>query len=266
MPPARSPPTASRSICRQRARADSCPISKHSTTRCSRARSPATSRRRRTRRARSPIAPISTSLRRSRAVSVSSCSQTNAIAKSTASTRRPACWKRPGPISPTSSCSIRCPSARTFPVCASASPPATGASSLPIWNCATSRRRKCRRRRSTSRLPPTATKRMCRKTASFIPPNSISPTRSSATATATSGRPADFFFGSTSRSKAAARSSPRQLWAEAGVRVVPGTVPRARAGRRQQSRRGLYPRRHGAGQGSHGGGAASPRRGARLGM
>ncbi len=41
-------------------------------------------------------------------------------------------------------------------------------------------------------------------------------------------------------------------------------LSRARAGRRQQSRRGLYPRRHGAGQGDHGGGAASPRRGARV--
>ena len=38
----------------------------------------------------------------------------------------------------------------------------------------------------------------------------------------------------------------------------------ARAGRRQQSRRGLHPRRHGSGQGDHGGGAASPRRGACL--
>ena len=39
---------------------------------------------------------------------------------------------------------------------------------------------------------------------------------------------------------------------------------RARPGRRQQSRRGLHPRRHGAGQGDHGGGVASHRRGARV--
>ena len=44
----------------------------------------------------------------------------------------------------------------------------------------------------------------------------------------------------------------------------PRQLSRARAGRRLQSRRRLYPRRHRAGSGHHGGGAASPRRGARL--
>ena len=40
-----------------------------------------------------------------------------------------------------------------------------------------------------------------------------------------------------------------RLWREAGLRVIPGQLSRARAGRRQQSRRGLHPRRHGAGPG-----------------
>ena len=75
-----------------------------------------------------------------------------------------------------------------------------------ISSCAISRRRRCRARRSTSPSPPMATRRMCGKTARSIRPSSISPTRSSATATATSVRPADFFSGSTSRNTAAARS------------------------------------------------------------
>ena len=55
-----------------------------------------------------------------------------------------------------------------------------------------------------------------------------------------------------------------RLWKEAGLRVVPGQLSGARSGRRLQSRPGLHPRRHGARPGDHGGGAASPRRGARL--
>ena len=56
----------------------------------------------------------------------------------------------------------------------------------------------------------------------------------------------------------------KKLWQEAGVRVVPGRYLARDAGRRQQSRRGLHPRRHGAGQGDHGGGVAPPRRRARV--
>ena len=52
--------------------------------------------------------------------------------------RRPACWKPPGPTSRTWSCSSRCRSARTCPGCASASPPATASSSRASSNCATS--------------------------------------------------------------------------------------------------------------------------------
>ena len=63
---------------------------------------------------------------------------------------------------------------------------------------------------------------MSRKTASSIPPSSISPTRSSATATATSARPADFFSGSTSAQYGGSEIVTKRLWREAGVRVVPG--------------------------------------------
>ena len=65
-----------------------------------------------------------------RAASASWCSPTSAIARSiSTAARRTACWKPPDPTSPTSSCSTRCRSARTCPDCASASPPATAASS-----------------------------------------------------------------------------------------------------------------------------------------
>ena len=56
----------------------------------------------------------------------------------------------------------------------------------------------------------------------------------------------------------------KRLWQEAGVRVVPGRYLAREQADGIKSRRGLYPRRHGAGQGDHGGGAASPRRGACL--
>ncbi len=51
-----------------------------------------------------------------------------------------------------------------------------------------------------------ATRRMCWRIANSIPSSSISPIRSSVTATATNVRPADFFYGSTSPATAAARS------------------------------------------------------------
>ena len=69
---------------------------------------------------------------------------TNAIARSTARTRRPACSKPPGLISPIPSCFIHCRSARRCRACASVLPPATGASLPPSSNFAMSLRRKCR--------------------------------------------------------------------------------------------------------------------------
>ena len=63
---------------------------------------------------------------------------------------------------------------------------------------------------------------MSRRTGGSIRRNSISPTRSSATATATGGRPAASSSGSTSRRRAATKRSTLRLWKEAGLRVVPG--------------------------------------------
>ena len=70
-----------------------------------------------------------------------------------------------GPDYATSSCSSRCRSARTCPGCASDSSPATARSSPTSSNCATSRRRRCRSRRSGSPSPPTRTSGMSRRTA-----------------------------------------------------------------------------------------------------
>ena len=203
--PARSQPTANQFTCPRRAKADSSPISTFSMTRCSPAPSLATSPRLRIRRVQSPIAPIWTSLRRWHAASVSLCSPTNAIARSTASMRLPACWRLPDPISPTSWYSTHFPNVRTFRVCAWDLLQATGASSVHILNCAMWRHRKCRRRRNTSRLPLTVMRRMCRRIARFTPPSSILPIRSSGIATDISVRTADSFFGWTFRSRAAVR-------------------------------------------------------------
>ena len=63
---------------------------------------------------------------------------------------------------------------------------------------------------------------MSRKTGGSIGRNSISPIRSSATVTAIAVPPADFFSGSTSPRKAAAKRRRSRLWREAGLRVVPG--------------------------------------------
>ena len=68
-----------------------------------------------------------------------------------------------GRTSPTSWCSTRCRSAPTCRACASASPPATAASSPATSSCATSRRRRCRCRRRRSRSPPMATRPMSRE-------------------------------------------------------------------------------------------------------
>ena len=186
------------------------------------------------------------------------------LARSTPGKRAaPACWRRQGPTSPTWSCSSRCPSARTCRGCASASPPATADSSRAFSSCATSPRRRCRCRRSRSRSPPMATRPMSKRTGGSTRRNSISPTRSSATATAIGGRPAASSSGSTYRRRAATRRSRCGSGARRAARR-PRPLSRARPGRRLQSRPRLHPRRHGAGQGDHGRGAASPRRGAGL--
>ena len=121
------------------------------------------------------------------------------------STRRRACSKRRRRISPTSSSSSRSPNARTCRGCASALPPATATSSRAFSSCATSQRRRCRCRRSGWRSPPMPTRRMSTRTGGSMRRNSISPIRSSATATAIGGRPAVSFSGSTFRHRAATR-------------------------------------------------------------
>ena len=133
-----------------------------------------------------------------------------------------------------------------------------------FWSCATSPRRKCRCRPSGSPSPPTATKRMSKRTGGSTRRNSISPTRSSATATAIGDRPAVFSCGSTCRRRAATRPLTLRLWREARPARHSGPLSRARPGRRLQSRPRLHSRRHGAGPRNHGRGAASPRRGAGL--
>src|SRR6516164_9634913 len=196
---------ASRFICRRPPRPAFFPISMHSRKSCSRARLLSSSPRLPTRRARLPTSPISRAWSRSPGGSVSSYSATNAIPRSTPGAHPRACSKRRVPILPTWSSSSRCPSARTCRGCASALPPATDNSSGASWSCATSRRRKCRCRRSAWPSPPMATRCMSKKIAGSTRKNSISPTRSSATATVTGGRPADSFCGSTSRRRAATK-------------------------------------------------------------
>ena len=63
---------------------------------------------------------------------------------------------------------------------------------------------------------------MSRKTGASTGRNSISPTRSSATATAIAARPADFSSGSTSAAHGGSEAAALKLWREAGLRVVPG--------------------------------------------
>src|SRR6516165_1995236 len=205
MPRARWRRIASRSICRRPPRPAFFPISTRSPKSCSLARSLSSSPRLPTRRARSPTAPISHAWSRSPGGSVSWCSATSAIPRSTPGARPRACSKRRVPILPTWSSSSRCPSARTCRGCASALPPATDNSSRASWSCATSRRRKCRCRRSAWLSPPMATRRMWKKIGDSTRKNSISPTRSSATVTVTGDRPADSFCGSTSRRRAATK-------------------------------------------------------------
>ena len=94
--------------------------------------------------------------------------------------------------------------------------------------------------------------------------NSISPTRSSATATAIAGRPAASSSGSTFRRMAATRRSTLRLWQRSGAAGRARPLSGARAGRRQQSGPRLYPRRMVHDQRDHRRGAASPRRGAGL--
>ena len=218
--------SASRSICRRRARpARSCPISTRSTTRCSRARSHSTSPRRRTRRARSPNSRLSRSARRpGAALRLSASSPTNATARSTASSRRPACWKPSGPdfanvvVFHSLSKRSNLPGLRVGFAAgdrrflAGLSRPAQYRGAAGADAGAIGRGRRLWRRGACAR-----------RTAELYAPSSILPTRSSATATATSVRRADSFSGSdVPRYGGSEIVTQAAMAARPGVRVVPG--------------------------------------------
>ena len=204
-PRARWPPTASQSTCRRRRRRVFFPISTHSRTNSSVAPSLSSLPRRRTRRARWPTSTISSAWSRSPADSDSWCSATNAIPRFTRGVRPPGCSKPPARTLQMWSSSSRCRSARTCRGCASDLPPAIEHSSRGFWSCATSRRRKSRYRRNAWRSPRMATRGMWRKIAASMRRNTISPIRSSASATAIGVPRVDSFSGSTFRRKAATR-------------------------------------------------------------
>ena len=195
---------------------------------CWRAPSRSISPRRRTRKARSPIAPISTS--------------STALARRFGflifadecyceiySDRRAAGHAR--------SRRARFRQCRRVPLAVEAFEPAGAAHRLcrrrpqfprePISNCAMSRRRKCRRRCSMSPSPPITTRRMSRKTGGSIARNSISPIRSSATVTAIAVPPADFSSGSMFRRRAAARRRRSCCGARPACASCPAAISRA---------------------------------------
>ena len=265
MSPARSPPAASRCFCRRPKRADFSPISTRSTTTCWRARSRSISARRPTRRARSPISPISSGWSRWRAsigflifsdecyseiytrekppgmLEAAGADFSNVVVFNSLSKRSnlPGAARRPRRRRRRSSC-------RNF-------------STTATWS-----RRRCRARCRKSRSPPTATRRMSKKTAGSTGSSSISPTRSSATATAIARPAGGFFLWLDVAAYGGSEKVALKLWREAGVRMLPGGYLAHDQADGSQSRRGLHPRRHGAGSGNHGGGAASPCRRARL--
>ena len=126
MRPARSPPTASRSISRPPPRPASCPISMRSSddllarTVAFYLASPSNPQ--------GAVADAALSARARRAgapLRLHGVRRRVLFGDLLARIRRPACWKPPAPTSPTWSSSTRCRSARACPACASASSPAT---------------------------------------------------------------------------------------------------------------------------------------------
>src|SRR5271166_2236667 len=198
---------ASRSIFLPPRRPDSCPTSIPSPRICWRALSCFSLRLPPTRRVPSPIAPISRALSRWPDGSGSWCLATNAIPKSIPIVRRRACSKRQGRISPTSSDLNRYPTAPICLGCGSALSPAIENSSRGFWNCAMSRHRRCRCRRSAWPLPRMAMRSTSPRIVGSMRKNSISPIRSSQTATDIAGQGAASFSGSMSRHTAGTRPS-----------------------------------------------------------
>ena len=200
------------------------------------------------------------------AASASSCSPTNATRKSTSrQDRRRHAGTSPAPTSPTSSCSIRCRSARTCPGCASASPPATDVSwrDFSTAQCrgaagagagAGGRDRGLQRRGACGGEPPALLGEVRSRR-----PDHRQPLRLH------SARPAASSCGSTCRRRAAAKRSTLKLWREAGVRVhARADISRAIRPTARNPGADYIRVAHGAGPGDHGRGAASPRRRARL--
>ena len=199
--------TASRSICRPPPRPASCPTSMRSTdellarTVAFYLASPANPQGAVAERGLSRAAG-----RRSRAASASWCSATNATPRSI---------PRHAPPGMLEACRPRLRQRRGVPVAVEALEPARPARRLcrrrpqvprPLPRAAQRRRRRrCRCRRSGSPSRPTATKPHVEENRGSTRRNSISPTRSSATATATGGRPAASSSGSTSPRMAATR-------------------------------------------------------------
>ena len=127
-------------------------------------------------------------------------------------------------------------------------------------NCATCRRRRCRFPRRKSRSPLMPTRRMSQEnrrlySAKFDLADQIIGGRYGYK------RPAGgFFLWLDISAYGGSDEVTLKLWREAGLRVLPGGYAARIARRRIQSRREIYPHRHGAGPRDHGGGAAPPRR------
>ena len=175
-----------------------------------------------TRRAPSPTAPTCPAWSGWRGASASWSSPTNAIARSTASSRRPECSKPRRRISPTSSYSTRCRNAPACRDCASDLPPAIAASLPPISSCATWPRRKCRRRCSASPSPPMAMRRTSSENRRFYR-EKFDLADQIVGGRYGYRRPAGgFFLWLDVTAQGGSEAATLALWREAGVRVVPG--------------------------------------------
>ena len=91
-----------------------------------------------------------------------------------------------------------------------------------ISNCATSRRRRCRCRRSTSPSPPMATRRMCKKIESFTRAKFDLADQIIGNRYGYERPAGGFFLWLDVSHYGGSEAVTKRLWAEAGVRVVPG--------------------------------------------
>ena len=210
------------------------PRSRRPATRCSHARSQSFSPRPPIRRARSPTRALSCSAHRARAEVRLHRVQRRMLFRDL-SRRAPAgMLEAAGPTSPTWWYSTRSPSARTCPGCASASSPAT-AVPRPLSRAAQRRGAAGAGAGAGVAVAAYGDEAHVEGTASSMRPNSISPTRSSVTATATAARPADSSCGSTCRA-GRRRGGGAAALARGGAARAARALSRARPGRRLQSR------------------------------